>query len=357
MRPWALAVLVAAGCGPEPAPPCAGVGVICPLAGTGDAAFNGDGRPPTETALYLPTTVRPAPDGLVHVMDFNNMRLRRIDGLMQTVVGSGLHQIATPGAHALDSGLENPIDFAFAPDGRLVLVSIHDPRVLALADDGTLEVLAGSDVLGDDGDGGPALEATFTELEALAIGADGTIFLSDGLSNRVRAVRPDGTVQACAGSGVEGYAGDGGPAALAALYHPQGLTLDDGGNLYIADTYNHVIRRVDRDGVIETIAGTGAAGLSGDGGPATQAELQFPGGVHVAPDGTLYVADTFNHRVRHIDAAGVITTVAGTAEGYDGDGGPATLARLRGPYAVHAGDDALYVADTLNHVARVIQLR
>jgi hypothetical protein len=335
------------------------VGVICTLAGTGEAAFNGDGRAPGETSFYLPSMVKPAPDGAVLVMDFNNMRLRRVGAAIETVVGNGLHQIATPGAGALESGLENPVDFAFLPDalgGRLVFVSLHDARVLTLEHDGTLGVLAGSDVLGNDGDGGPALAATFTELEALAVAPDGTIYVSDGVNHRVRRVTSEGTVEAVAGTGAEGYAGDGGPAAAALLHHPQGLALDAEGRLYIADTFNHVVRRVSGER-IETICGDGQAGNDGDGGPAAEAQLAFPHGVHIAPDGSLYVADTFNHRIRRIDAAGIITTVAGTSEGYSGDGGPPTEAQLAGPYGVHVTEDAIYIADTLNHVARVISLR
>lgn len=347
------------GCKSEqpPAEPCVGSGVICHVAGSGDAGFNGDGQAAAATAFYLPSAARPGPDGRLYVMDFNNMRLRFLleDGTVDTVVGNGLHAVATAGAPARDTGLENPIDFAFAPDGLLAFVSVHDPRVLRVTREGTLEVVAGNIDVGNEGDGGPASGARFTELASIAIAPDGSIFVSDDEAHRVRVIRPDGTIHAYAGTGEAGYAGDGGPATDAQLDHPEGLAVDAAGHLFIADTLNHRIRRVDAaTGVIETIAGRGTSGLSGDGGPAKAAELKWPSGISVAPDGTVFIADTFNHRIRSIAADGVIDTIAGTTEGRAGDGGPATAAALHAPGYLHATDTDVYVADMQNHVVRVI---
>jgi hypothetical protein len=352
-------VFLLVGCGPEDPAPCGGPGTICRVMGTGNADFNGDGRPATETALHLPTAARIGPDGLVYVMDFNNYRLRCLfgNGLVDTIAGSGVHAYAETGAAALASPLENPIDFDFLPDGRPVFVSLHDPRVLAIAPDGTLEVIAGNGEEGDTGDGGAALEASFVELGAITVAGDGSIYVSDQEANRVRRIAPDGTIATVAGIGEKGASGDGGPATEAALFHPQGLALDGEGNLYVADTFNHRIRRIGLDGTITTIAGTGSPGLSGDGGPAAEAELNWPGGIDVAPDGSLYVADTFNHRVRRIDLDGTIATVAGTTAGHSGDGGPATAAALRGPWLVDATADALHIADMQNQVVRLVYLR
>ncbi|MBK9263267.1 MAG: hypothetical protein IPM54_26125 [Polyangiaceae bacterium] len=339
--------------------PCGGQGVICRVAGTGEAGFHGDGLSPLKSALNLPTAARTGPDGLLYVMDFNNMRLRciRADDTFDTVVGNGVHTFAVAGADARNTPLENPIDFGFLPDGSVVFVSVHDPRVLGIAADGTVDVIAGTGESGDTGDGHSALVAKFHELSGIAIAPDGTIFVSDAKANRVRVIRPDRTVHAYAGSGEAAYGGDDGPATAAALNHPTGLALDAMGNLYIADTYNQRIRRVDAlTGVIETVAGTGTAGLSGDGGSAKAADLQWPNGVSIAPDGGFYLSDTFNHRIRKVDSGGLITTFAGTSRGHAGDGGPASMAQLKGPTYIEATERALYIADTQNHVVRVVWL-
>jgi len=360
---WAALVMAAlsAGCSnPKEEAPCAGPFVICPLAGTGEAGFNGDGLPPLETRLDLPTAARVGPDGLLYVMDFNNMRLRRRSGggAVETIVGSGVHAFAIAGADARATPLENPIDFAFGQDGSVIFVSLHDPRILTLTPDGKLDVVAGTGEEGDTGDGDLGIYVKFMELSGIAVAPDGRIFVSDDEANRVRVVSPDRRVQAFAGTGEAGDEGDGGPALAARLNHPEGLALDDSGNLYIADTYNHRIRRVDAEtGLIETWAGVGTAGLSGDGGPAISAELHFPEGVSAARDGAIFISDTFNHRVRRVDAEGIISTFAGSVRGHSGDGGPAVEAELKGPTYIEATDEALYIADTQNQVVRVVSLQ
>ncbi len=337
---------------------CGSPGDICHLVGTGQGEFNGDGLPPQKTALRLPSVVRVGPEGDWYVMDNDNYRLRRdVDGAIVTVAGNGVHAYASVGNKAVDSPLENPFDVAFSKDGLPIFVSLHDPRVLRIDVDGTLVAIAGTGDIGDSGDEGPAESATFKELSGITIAPDGSIFVSDDLANRVRVIRPDGTIHTYAGDGVEGYDGDQVPATAAALFHPEELSLDAEGNLYVADTYNHRIRRIDgATGMIDTVAGTGTRGLSGDGGPAVDAELQYPSGVTVAPDGQVYIADSFNHRIRRIDPSGVITTVVGTTEGYSGDNGPANHAKLKGPAYLEATDELLYIADMRNQVVRVAHL-
>lgn len=365
-RALSIAALVAAftACSDaeETHPSCGGEGVICHVAGTpGQAGFNGDGLSAEDTQLNLPSAARRGPDGLLYVMDFNNMRLRcRLDaGVVDTIAGNGVHAFAFHNGPALESPLENPIDFAFMPDGRIVVVSLHDPRVLILDHDGTLLLLAGTGDVGNGGDDRPADEATFSELTATAVAADGSVFVSDAEANRIRVIRPDGNVYAYAGTGERGDSGDGGPALEARLSHPEGLALDVDGNLYVADSFNHRIRRIDaQTGTIDTVAGIpGAGGLAGDGGPATEAELRFPRGVSVAPDGRLYIADTFNHRIRRIEEDGTIVTVAGTDKGHRGDGGPALEAQLKGPAYIEVTEDALLIPDMQNQTVRVVHLR
>jgi sugar lactone lactonase YvrE len=357
------ALLAIAACNDPP--PCESVaGHVCALAGTGELGFNRDGLPPEQTDLYLPSAVRRGPDERIYLMDFNNQRLRVIDdeGLVQTVIGSGFHAIADVGAPALATPLENPIDFRFDSSGRIVFVSYHDPRVLVLADDGTIQSLAGADdgvvgVLGNEGDGGPALDALFIQPDGIAIAPDDTIYVSDSLANRVRRIA-GGIIDTVAGNGQVAYAGDGGPGRQAALSWPSALELDPEGNLYIAETRNHVIRRLAPDGTIDTVAGDGTAGSSGDGGPARQARLDQPYGLALGDDGSLYVADRGNFRVRRIGPDGTIDAIAGTGEeGLAGDGGPATRARFGYLARLALDDDGLLVADQSNAVARRVVLR
>ncbi|MBM4357353.1 MAG: SMP-30/gluconolactonase/LRE family protein [Deltaproteobacteria bacterium] len=353
-----LPLAILGGCGPTETP-CAGAGVICRVAGDGSASFDGDGKDAVASGLYLTSTVRRGPDGLVYVMDFNNHRLRRVeaDGTLRTVIGNGIHAVAVEGAAARETPLENPIDFAFDASGGVVLIGYHDPRILRVGAVGVLEVLAGSGFQGEHGDDGPALEATFTQLSALAVAPDGRVAVCDDLSHRVRAL-VDGQIVAVAGvSGEAGFSGDGGKATEAKLDTPRGLAFDAEGNLYVADSQNHRIRRIGVDGLITTIAGTGEAGQSGDDGPALDATLREPNGVEIAPDGSVLVADTGNHRIRRIDASGTIRTLAGTSAGLSGDGELARRAELRGPNRATATDDAVYIGDQRNHLARVVFLR
>ena len=356
---FVVAVALTAGCGPEP---CGGVGVICRVAGTGDAAFDGDGRAADETALYLPSAVRVGPSGRLVIVDYNNHRLRELDddGQVRTLAGNGEHAPSLPGGPATDSPLENPSDAAFAPNGELLFVSLHDPQLLVVRAGGTLERIAGTGEPGDDGDGGPAAAARFGELAALAIGPDGSVFLADALAHRVRVVRPAGNVEAFAGTGISGGDGDGGPAVAATLIRPEALVVDAAGNVYIADAGGHRVRKVAPDGTITTVVGTGARGFSGDDGPAAAALLDNPLGLALASDGTLYLADAGNHRLRRVAPDGTISTLAGDGSpGLAGDGAAALAARLYGPARLELSPDgaSLYLADQRNHVVRVVDLR
>lgn len=349
-------------CVEEPA--CgASVGDMCLVAGTGQTGFNSDGLSPRDTDLYLVSAARRGPDDRVYIMDFNNQRLRRIsdDGLVETLVGSGFHAIADTEVSLRETPLENPIDFDFFADGRLVFVSYHDPRVLTIAEDGTLDTIAGAGdglvgTIGDEGDGGPASAALFIQLDGIAIAADDTIYVSDSLANRVRKIE-DGMIETVAGTGEAAYSGDGGPGVAAALHWPTALQLDPEGNLYITDTFNHAIRRLALDGTITTVAGRGSEGDTGDGGLATAAQLNQPFGLALDSDGTLYIGDRGNFRVRRVTPDGMIDTLAGIGVEGIGSEGPASASKLGYLARVALDGDSLLVADQSSAMIWSVRLR
>ncbi len=201
------------------------------------------------------------------------------------------------------------------------------------ADTWYITTVAGTGKAGYSGDGGPATQATFNFTgDDLFVDDSGVLYIADGGNNRIRKIDRSGMITTIAGNGVPGFSGDGGPATKASLNKPVSIDIDRAGNLYISDLRNNRIRKVDTAGIITTVAGTGKAGYSGDGGPATDAELTGPGGIRSDDAGNLYVGDMDAHVIRKIDTAGIITTVAGTgAKGSMGDGGLAIKANLNNP--------------------------
>jgi streptogramin lyase len=202
------------------------------------------------------------------------------------------------------------------------------------------------------GDGGPATAAWLRLPRTMAADAAGNVYIADSYNNRIRRVDTAGIITTIGGTGSAGYGGDGGPATSARFDTPHGIAADPAGNVYVADAPNQRIRRIDAaTGIVTTVAGNGSSGFSGDGGPATAAQLRYPKGTEIGPDGNLYIADNNNHRVRRVDlSTGVITTVAGNgSKGFSGDGGPATAARLDEPRNIaFDAQGRLYIVDQNN---------
>jgi sugar lactone lactonase YvrE len=360
---------------------CAGPGTICAVAGNGDSAFTGEGEPALGTSLYWPVDLEFAPDGRAYILDWQNHRVRRIDddGRLRTVFGTDEigdgpipgtgDETAPPGVPATSINLNHPTDLQFSPDGgTLILAAWHNHKIREM-DVGTslAEIVCGRGP-GFAGDGGPDGVALMNQPKSIVLAPSGDLYILDSRNFRIRRIAAaTGIIETVAGVGMRGAAGDGGDP-LAAQFsfqadndnpEPGGaIALAGDGRLYIADTENHRIRRVDfARAIIETIAGDGTAGFGGDGGPAALAQLAHPRDIELAPDGRLFIADTENHRVRAIDlATGIIDTVAGTGTaGRDGDGGPARAALLQRPFGIafDAGGD-LFIADTLNNQIRKV---
>lgn len=298
------------------------------------------------------------------------------DNVVASIVGPATATIAGSyeatgesgdGGPATAATLDEPTALARDKAGDLFIADTEDNVVREITTDGTIHLIAGNGTEGDRGEfGGPASRAELDSPQGVAVNAKGDVFIADTYNNVIREVTPRGLISTYAGNGDAGYKGDNGPAWRAELSSPTGLAVDALGNLYIADSGNNVIRRVSTGGVITTVAGDVAAdqasgglgGFSGDGGPATSARLNSPQGIALDQAGDLFIADTFNNAVREVTPGGTITTLVDTAakKGSSGNGGPAAAAELNTPFAVavdgSTGD--LYIADTSNNKVRVV---
>jgi DNA-binding beta-propeller fold protein YncE len=280
---------------------------------------------------------------------------------VSVVAGTGEQGYSGDGSAATDARLNNPFDLAFSPDGSLVFSDTFNHCIRRIdGRTGIISTICGTSERGFSGDGGPATLAHLNEPYGLVIDRSGRVFFADRLNRRVRVIDTMGVVTTLAGDGSGSYGGDGGPAAVAGLAEPNGLALDPGqARLFIADVAGHRVRVVDlAAGTIETFAGTGEARHDGDGGPASKAGVFGARAVAFAPDGSLYVMERQGSCIRRI-RDGVIETVAGTgARGYAGDGGDARLAVFDAPKEM-AVDPAgnIYVVDTESHAIRRIDAK
>jgi sugar lactone lactonase YvrE len=331
-------------------------GIITTIAGNGLAGGPaGDGGPATSAIVQGPTGVVLDAAGNLYISSSNFIRRVDTSGLISTVAGGGNNGLGD-GGPATAARLNNPQDVAFDSAGNLYIADTN--RVREVDSSGIIATIAGNGQGNYFGDGGPATAAGLDSPVAVVVDKNGNLFIADQTENRIREVNASGIITTIAGNGAAGYSGDGGPATAATLNSPMGLAMDTSGNLYIADTFNQRIRKITRAGIISTIAGT-VYGLSGDGGPATQAMLGNPYGVAVDSYGTVYIADRDNNRIRTVTRNGIIQTVAGSgaqlAGGFSGDGGPAISAQLYFPEAVTVdGDDNIYIADTSNWRIRMV---
>src|SRR5439155_755129 len=339
----------------------AGTGIITTVAGTGAMGFSGDGGPATSAQLHSPTGVAIDAAGNLFIADASNHRIRRVaagTGIITTVAGTGAMGFSGDNGLATSAPLNSPIGVAVDAAGDLFIADAYNHRIRRVAvSTGIITTAAGTGESGFSGDGGPATSAQVDTPAGVAVDAAGNLLIADTNNQRVRrAAAGTGLITTIAGTGIPGFSDDGSPATRSHLSNPTGIAMDVAGNLFIADTESHRIRRVAVGTArITTIAGTGIPGFSGDGGPATDAVLWTPTGGAVDAVGNLFIADADNHRIRRVEAGtGIITTVAGTGTpGFSGDGGPATDAQLSVPYAVAI--DAvgnLFIADQGNFRSR-----
>ncbi len=338
---------------------------IATVAGTGVNADGPDGRPATATGLAHPIAVALDSDGRLYVVDGNQVRRINAGGTITAIAGTGRAGFSGDGGPATSADLHGPQSIAIDSAGDIFIADSQNNRVRRVDPRGIITTIAGSGHPGYGGDGGPAKQAVLNDPTGVAIGFGNTILIADSANNRVRVVDANGTIDTfagTAGTGDTNYAGDGGPATSGVLNDPHCIAVDANDNVYIADALNDRVRRVVVDGTISTVAGTGIQSFSGDHGPATDATLQLAtgplsGGGCLAVDaaGDLFIADALNHRVRKVAVNGIITTVAGDGRPRSfGDKGPATSAGLGLPLSVAVDSAGLYIADRDGNRVRLV---
>lgn len=331
-------------------------GRVVTVAGTGTGGFAGDGGPAVEALLGGPGGLALDRSGLL-IADVANHVVRRVapSGIIDTVAGTGVGGLAGDGGPATEALFRGPRDVAVRPAGHVVIADTGNHVVRVIDTDGIVRTIAGTGVEGGAGDGGPAELAMLSNPNGVAVRPNGSVVIADTGNHRVRIVDHHGIISTVAGGERPGDSGDGGPAAYALLARPEGVAVLPNGTIYVADTGNHRVRRIDVHGVITTVAGTGLPGYDGDHGPAISATLRSPSRVSVTGDGGLLIADTGNHVIRHVDADGTITTVVGTGQpGEDADGAPARETRLRAPRGVVEDGGLVVFADSGNDRVRTI---
>jgi DNA-binding beta-propeller fold protein YncE len=420
-----LAALLVSGCGDsEPSCDQTVVGNICTIAGSTENGYGGDDGPALEALFSLPQDTLTANDGIVYILDWNNHRIRSLEGgVVRHVAGRG--ELAGTLDDPANGDFNHPTGLLFTPDqSRIVVAAWHNSKIRTL-DLATGEII---DTCGDGrraywGDGGPALTASLDLPSSLAWDPRGNLLVLDQANQVVRMIDASGVIhplygrcvidapvpsgpgacgadrapaacgpmngmpsgkttcgdpaQTCASACTPGFNGDDVPAVDMRMGQPFGQSADPGGRmvfdaegrLYLADSGNSIIRRIDPDGMVHRIAGLAPLdrvpqrGYSGDGGPATEALLNNPVDLALDEEGTLYFTDVYNHCVRAIDPEGIISTVAGVCgqpapggkAGIAGDGGPATAALLQRPYGLELTPTALLITDTGNNVIRSVR--
>jgi len=322
------------------------VQIVETVAGNGETGYAGDGGPATEAKLSYPYHVAVDAQGNLYITEYYNHRIRKVDadGIITTFAGTGVAGWTGDGGPAIEARLRYPWASAADNEGNLYISDFDNCCIRKVDTHGVITTIANQGACGYWGDGGPAVSAGIRDPMGIAVDGEKNIFFADG--DRIRKIDTAGIITTIAGTGGEDFSGDGGPALQATFYWPFGLAVDNEGNVYVSDTFNKRVRKIDTSGIINTVAGSGKWDYSGDGGPATQAGLSETYGIAVDPSGNIYVSE-YNFRIRKINTDGIITTFAGNGDDVSsGDGGPAVLASFSEPLGIavdRAGN--LYIAD------------
>jgi len=313
-----------------------GTGTISTIAGNGTDGFGGDGSAATSAMFSTVQGVAVDPSGNIYAADSTNLRIRKVAGSnISTVAGNGILSYSGDGASATKAQLNGPTAVAQDASGNTYIADTLNNVVRQVTAAGVISTFAGTGTAGFAGDGGAANKAQLNSPQGVTVDSAGNVYIADSGNHRVRVVSTNGNISTFAGNGSPGNSGDGAAASGASFYLPVGLATDKSGNLYITDYQVGVVRRVASSGTITTVAGIGASGYSGDGGPAAKAQLNGPAAVALDASGNLYIAETNNNTVRMVSTSGIISTIAGTgANGYSGEGVLAINALLSSPTGI-----------------------
>ena len=328
---------------------------ISTFAGNGLFRLSANGVPALSSFLSNPQDVKVGPDGLLYIADAQNNRILRLnaDNTVVTVAGTGHYGFSGDGHAATSATLHFPRHVAFDSSGNMFIADTSNLRIRRVTPQGIISTIAGNGQPGYSGDNGPALNATLNYPTDMASDSVGNIYIADQLNSVIRVVK-NGIISTFAGNGIAAYGADEIPAINSSLAEAYGIFIDSTDVVYIADTYNHRIRNVTKDGIIHLVAGTGVVGYAGDGGLAVNAEFNSPTGVAIDGDGNLFISDSGNNVIRVVHTDQTIGTVAGNGNpGYTGDGGAATAATLNQPLSMTPdGQGGLHIADSLNNRVR-----
>ena len=341
---------------PESQPP-SNQNIITTIAGTGTAGNSGDGGAAIAAQLNQPWDVSVDISGNVYIADGNN-KIRRVTraGIITTIAGTGDGGSDGDGDAATSAQLGGPSGVSVDISGNVYIADTGNHKIRMVTSTGIITTIAGTGMWGNSGDIGAATSVQLYFPSGVSVDISGNVYIADSSNNKIRMVNSNGIITTIAGTGTPGYSGDGGVATSAQLYNPIGVSVGISGNVYIADTYNHKIRMVNSAGIITTIAGMKGYGDSGDGGAATSAQLSGPFGVAVDISGNVYIADLNSNKIRIVTSAGIISTFAGTGEyGNSGDHRAATSAQFNYPYGVSVDiSGKVYIADQGNNKIRMV---
>jgi uncharacterized protein (TIGR03437 family) len=316
----------------------------------GNPSAIGDGGSATNASLTEPTAVAFDSLGNLYIADYQDNRIRKVDskGIITTVAGNGTADSTGDGGLAVNAAIHLPWGVAVDGQGNVYFSERIKNKVRRVDPTGIITTVAGTGVAGYSGDGGPANAAQIYNPFGLATDNAGNLYIADSVNKRIRMVSPDGLIHTVAGNGSPNSTGDGLLATAAAISTPTAVAVDNAGNIYITEA--NVIRKVNTAGIISTIAGSGGAGASGDGGPAINATLSAPQGVIVDYAGNVFIGDTSNNRVREVNTAGIITSLAGAQPGPVTNGGKASSTSIAAEGLAVDCQENVYVADSAHNL-------